>query len=207
MASRHAYHSGAVLLRDGRVIVSGGNHYVQHVTEPQCGNAFQSAWAPYEPNGEDGICYTRNKHYQVFSPPYLYKASGDPVTIRPRIASDSTPLTAYYELSYFTLTLAGTDFGADEIAEVSLVRLGAITHAFDANTRYIRLQKGSGSTPAEGRFVPTPNQPTKLRINPPPDTIAPPGYYMLFVLVDGDNGVMIPSRGRMLRLAPTPPGG
>ncbi len=65
-----------------------------------------------------------------------------------------------------------SDPGVQPIGKVSLVRLGAVTHRFDQNQRFVELQivqqSGGG-----------------LRVAPPANgNIAPPGYYMLFLVSD-----------------------
>jgi hypothetical protein len=63
---------------------------------------------------------------------------------------------------------------AANISSVTLVRLGAVTHAFDANQRLLKLtfQPGPGGLTVQA---------------PSAATLAPPGHYMLFIL--GANGV------------------
>jgi hypothetical protein len=59
------------------------------------------------------------------------------------------------------------------IARVVFMRCGSATHAFDGDQRYVS--------------VPFTQTATSLTVTAPPDgTVAPPGYYMLW-LVDGDN--------------------
>jgi len=72
-----------------------------------------------------------------------------------------------------------------DIAQVSLIRLGAVTHGFNQNQRYLRLaftQGGGG-----------------LNVQAPQDAMtAPPGDYMLFIV--NANGV--PSLASGVWLAP-----
>lgn len=75
---------------------------------------------------------------------------------------------------------------AAAIAEVILMRPGAVTHGFDMSQRAIELAitvSGVGTVDVSA---------------PPNANIAPPGFYLLFIL-DG-NGV--PSEGRWIRLTP-----
>jgi Domain of unknown function (DUF1929)/Bacterial Ig domain/Glyoxal oxidase N-terminus/Carboxypeptidase regulatory-like domain/Kelch motif/Galactose oxidase, central domain len=96
------------------------------------------------------------KSAEFFSPPYLFKGA------RPRITSAPT------ELQYGTnFTVTTPD--AASIAKVSLIRTGAVTHFFDQNERYLPLsfQQGSGT----------------LTVTAPANAnLAPPGYYMLFIV-------------------------
>jgi hypothetical protein len=98
---------------------------------------------------------------EFFSPPYLFKGSRPTITQAPQ------------QLQYGgTFTVSTPD--ATSISKVVLIRTGAVTHAFDQNTRYVPLafQQASGS----------------LTVTAPANAfVAPPGYYMLF-LVNG-NGV------------------
>jgi hypothetical protein len=67
---------------------------------------------------------------------------------------------------------------AGNIARAALLRLGSVTHAFDADQRYVGLQilDVSGSS---------------LVLRAPPDgNVAPPGYYMLWIV----NGAGLPCR-------------
>jgi len=66
---------------------------------------------------------------------------------------------------------------------VSLISIGSVTHAFDANQRFMWLTFTKTSTAVNVKLP-------SLR------PLAPPGYYMLFIL----NGNGVPSVGRMIRL-------
>ena len=85
----------------------------------------------------------------------------------------------------------GTDFrietpDPDDIAKVSLIRLGSVTHAFDMNGRFQWLTFTRESGGAEITA-------------PPSGTQAPPGHYMIFLI--GQNGV--PSVGKIVKVGPT----
>lgn len=103
------------------------------------------------------------KSAEFYSPPYLFKGP------RPTITSAPTEWT-YGNI--FTVTTPD----AANIAKVSLIRTGAVTHFFDENERYLPLsfQKGSGV----------------LTVTAPANAyLAPPGYYMLFIV----NNAGVPS--------------
>lgn len=98
---------------------------------------------------------------QLFSPPYLFKG--------PRPVITSAPATASYGA---TITVQTPDAAA--IVAVSLVKTAAVTHAFDSDQRYVPLT----FTPIGG----------DLNVQIPSNrNLAPPGYYMLFIV--GTNGV------------------
>jgi hypothetical protein len=98
---------------------------------------------------------------EIYSPLYLFKG------VRPTITS--APATVGYG-STFSVTTPD----AARIATVSLVRLGSVTHAFNTGQRFLSLafQQVSG----------------RLSVTAPLNAnLAPPGYYMLFIL--DTNGV------------------
>ena len=73
---------------------------------------------------------------------------------------------------------------APEIAEVVLLRPGAVTHGFNMSQRMIECAITGGG-------------PATLQVDMPPNApIAPPGWYLLFVV----DGFRIPSTGRWIRL-------
>jgi hypothetical protein len=133
------YHSAALLLPDGSIVMGG------------------------DPNGGS----TPNERYL---PPYFFKS-------RPTIAG--APASVAHGAAFAVQTaLPGA------IAEVVLMRPGAVTHAFNQNQRYV------GCT-ITGRTA------TEVQAAAPANgSIAPPGWYLLF-LVDGDR---VPSTGVWLRL-------
>ena len=130
------YHSVGVLLPDGRVLVGGG-------------------W------GGAGGDTVRQRSYEIFSPPYLFKGA------RPTISA--APASAGYG-SAFTI---GTP-NASGIGSVAITAPAAVTHNFDENSRFVPLN-----------FSVVPGG---LQISAPPNANwAPPGPYLLWIV--GTNGV------------------
>jgi len=126
-----------------------------------------------------GICGTCDQvHYlaknaEVFSPPYLFQADGSPA---PRPVIDDAPSATTYGAD---MTIATATPGS--IAKVALVRLGAVTHSDNMEQRYIPLAFSAGASALTATAPANAN-------------IAPPGYYMLFIV--DSNGV--PSVAQMV---------
>jgi hypothetical protein len=108
---------------------------------------------------------------EVFSPPYLFKGPRPTVTSAPATVTPGTTFTV------------GTPEAAS-IRKVSLIGLGAPTHAMDQGQRFVTL----AFTADAGGLTLT---------APATNAVAPPGPYLLF-LVD-DKGV--PSVGRVVKVA------
>ncbi|MGH9867891.1 MAG: galactose oxidase-like domain-containing protein [Candidatus Polarisedimenticolia bacterium] len=113
---------------------------------------------------------------EVYSPPYLFRG--------PRPTISFAPSSAQYGQPFIVMTPE-----APSIAKVVLMRAGSPTHAFDVAQRYVPLSFTAGAGSLD---VVTPNEPN----------IAPPGYYMLF-LVDGAG---IPSVASFVHLSGTAQG-
>ena len=113
--------------------------------------------------GADFGNVTDEKSAEFYSPPYLFKGA------RPTITQ--APSQIQYGSNFFVETPDGAD-----IKSVALIRSGAVTHFFDQNERYLPL---SFTTATGG-----------LTITAPVDgNLAPPGYYMLFIV----NSAGVPS--------------
>jgi len=108
---------------------------------------------------------------ELYSPPYLYWGPRPTISSAPPAATVSTDF----------------DIGtpqANDIATVALLRSGSATHAFNPDQRYVGLAIKSRTA-------------NKLTVASPPNLkIAPPGYYLLFVL--NEDGV--PSIAKFVRL-------
>ncbi len=107
-------------------------------------------------------------HVEVYQPPYLFQSDGSLAT-RPTITN--APASISYGNPF---TVQTPD--AASIASVVLIRNGTVTHAFGMDQRMVGMSftAGSGS----------------LTVTAPSNgNIAPPGYYMLFIL----NAAGVPS--------------
>ena len=124
---------------------------------------------------------TYEQHIEIYSPAYLFNPDGS-AAMRPTISSLSA--TAF---SYNTTFQVQTP-NATNITSVVLVRAGAQTHAFDMDQRLV----GLSYTTSAGVLTVT---------APPNGNIAPPGYYMLFLV----NSAGVPSLARFVRLVTAPP--
>jgi len=107
---------------------------------------------------------------EIFSPPYLFKGPQPTIT--------SAPSTIQYGSTFFV----GTP-NASTISMVSLIRPGAVTHAFDQNQTFQSL---NFSVTTGGLNVTAPAN----------ANYAPPGYYMLFIV----NSTGVPSVAAFVNL-------
>lgn len=115
---------------------------------------------------------------QLYSPPYLFRDS-------PRPVIQEAPEIIYYGESFEVLSELAYD-----VDEINLIRLGAVTHSFDQNTRFVPLDF---LNPLDGR----------LAVDAPDNAnIAPPGYYMLFLV----SSAGVPSVARFVRILEPDPG-
>ena len=194
----------AVLLPDGTVFVSGGSSSGtadaarMPILDSEIYDPIADTWTTVAamhvprlyhaasvllPSGEVMTSGTDNKYniapfdraeyrVEVFKPPYLFKGQ------RPQILSSSSELLQYGA----SFTVETPDAAA--IKSVCAIAPGATTHSFNMHQRYIELEWSVVSN-------------TQLELIAPPNSkIAPPGYYMLFLL--NDNGV--PSEAKFIKL-------
>jgi galactose oxidase len=195
-------HLNATILPDGQVLVTGGtsaggfNTLAGTVRAAEVWNPQTGRWTQLAANAVDrvyhsvslllpdgtvlhgasgdalapgGAPYPARRSHEIYRPPYLFKG------VRPAITGLSKTTVGYGET--FTVNTA---FAA-QITAVRWIRLGSVTHAFDANQRAntLTFSRGSGlvrvTAPANARR-------------------APPGHYLLYLL--NRNGV--PSAGRVV---------
>jgi hypothetical protein len=177
-ARHRMYHSSALLLRDGHVLVGGSNPHQFYV--------FNNVEFPTEVSIE------------AFSPDYLDSSNNGR---RPKIASPS-PTGEQVRLKYGeNLTLL---FGAqqlDPVVSVTLVAPSFTTHTFAQGQRLLFLEtqvsRPDGFLVSGGTKSPLPPGVLQASAQMPVEPeLAPPGYYMLFVV----NG-RIPSEGTWVHIS------
>lgn len=191
----------ATILPNGKVLVSGGSERDEDPTtavkeaqlyDPES-NAFSSASTMEYPRlyhsntlllpDATVVAFGGNplrKQYQaeieIYSPPYLFRAGGGPAQ-RPTITHVTSRGIRYG--SRFQVRTPD----APSIKSVALVRAGAVTHAFDMEQRLVGLSFTAG--------------PGVLNVRAPANgNLAPPGYYLLFIL----NSQGVPSVAQFVRL-------
>ena len=189
-------HLNATLLPDGKVLVTGGtaapgfNDPSGHVDAAELWDPATENWTTLASSSgiprvyhstalllPDGrVLSTGGNGFpdtEIYSPPYLFKGA------RPTITS--APPSVAYGQSFFV----GTPDAAT-ISKITMLRLSSVTHAFN-QSQYINELSFSQTTGG-------------LDVTAPPNgNVAPPGYYLLFIL----NGSGVPSVAKFVQLGGT----
>jgi hypothetical protein len=134
--------------------------------------------------GVCGRCMTvgyLEKNVEYYTPPYLYEkdGSGD-LAARPVIATAPAGVSINTNFTITSPQAAG-------VKKVALIGLGDVTHAVDQGQRYIPLKFTTSGT-------------TMTVTGPPNGGVAPPGYYMLFVV----DAAGVPSVAKIVQVAKGP---
>lgn len=156
------YHSVALLLLDGTLLVAGSNPVEQPVLETSVEHPYITEF-----------------RIEIYTPPYL---QGENANRRP----------ADVKLSTTTLRADGSEFGISfnappgaEDVRVALYHGGFVTHSVHMGHRMAFLDTEGWIPAAEAQDITV--------TMPPNNNIAPPGPYVVYVLVDG-----VPSIGQFV---------
>jgi hypothetical protein len=182
----------AVVLPDGKVLVIGGGvnaDYGNPVRIPEMFDPATGTWTTMAPQMAgrmyhstavllpDGRVLSAGQdsgglatYGEIFSPPYLFKGARPTITAAPGTAAFNAQVTV-------------TTPDAASIGSVMLIRPGSVTHQIDSDQRALPLSFTAGSGQLTVRM-------------PANGNIAPPGYYMLFIV----NRTGVPSVAKFVRL-------
>ncbi|GAB2287396.1 hypothetical protein Dimus_021774 [Dionaea muscipula] len=152
------YHSSAILLTDGRVLVGGSN--------------------PHEAYDFANAEFPTDLSLEAYAPPYL---SAEYAPVRPTILFGGDRVLRYRVL--FSVTFSVQQYLTAALVSVNIIAPSFTTHSFAMNQRMVVLTV-TGISPVSA---------TSYRVvvlGPSRPEIAPPGYYLLFVVHAG-----IPSSG------------
>ena len=208
MPSGARVEGNSVLLPNGKLLVQGGSLVDEDAStatlgadlfDPATGSWSSAGTATYPrlyhsialllPDatvaaaGSNPTRGTYEQHIEIYSPAYLFTTDANGNTIgatRPVITS--SPANIGYAGAFQVQTPNATD-----VSSVVLIRAGSDTHAFDMDQRLVGLT----FTAVSGALTVT---------GPPNPNIAPPGYYMLFLV----NSKGVPSTANFVQLSNNP---
>ncbi|XP_004243010.4 aldehyde oxidase GLOX [Solanum lycopersicum] len=156
------YHSSAILMTDGRVLVGGSN--------------------PQEYYNFTGVEFPTDLSLEAFSPPYLARKHSH---LKPTVLSIDEILT--YKSS-FSATFTVPTFLRIGTVSIRIIAPSFTTHSFSMNQRMVVLKGVVVVAISDNSYKFTAFAPSTKEI-------APPGYYMLFVVHAG-----IPSSGVWVKI-------
>jgi hypothetical protein len=177
------YHSIAMLLPDGRVLVGGGGLPAANgetAINPVTG--LPTLCRGQGPQVDPPECRKLgHNNVEIFSPPYLYNADGSKAT-RPSIMAAPDSLAYGHQ---FVVQVGNVV--PSTIKSAVLVRLPSVTHTYNQDQRRIDLGPPLGSDANFVRFQ-----------SPASGAVCPPGPYMLFLI--SNNGRHTPSAAKIVRV-------
>ncbi|KAL2504022.1 glyoxal oxidase-related protein [Abeliophyllum distichum] len=146
------YHSTAVLLRDGRVLVGGSNPHLNY--------SFTR------------VLFPTDLTLEAFSPSYLESASS---RLRPKIGSPaSQSIIGYGRQLAIRFTIPPSRLSKN-LVTVTMVAPSFTTHSFSMNQRLLVLSGGNITAVGLSKYQ-------ILVTTPSSRNLAPPGHYLLFVV-------------------------
>lgn len=159
------YHSTALLLLDGTVMVAGSNPNEMPVLQP-------TAWAPYQ----------TEFRVEIYTPPYLSQNRTRPTNVT-LSTTTLVPGNGTFDISFSV-----PENGAEE-CRVVLYYGGFVTHSLHMGQRMVYLDFTG--------FVSGEKASQTLRVSMPPSYgVAPPGPYVVYVVVD-----TVPAVGQFVMVA------
>ena len=193
MATARMLHN-AVVLPDGKVFVIGGGaqaNYSGPVFTPELFDPVAETWTPMEPHQASRMYHSTAlllpdarvfcagqdngplaNYAEIWSPPYLFRG--------PRPIFTGAPASIGYNQQF---TLSTPD--AAGIGTVTVIKSGSVTHQINPDHRSVPLVFTRNT--AAGTLTVT---------SPPNANIAPPGYYLLFIV----NSDGVPSVAPWIRI-------
>ncbi|XP_058779796.1 aldehyde oxidase GLOX1-like [Vicia villosa] len=167
------YHSSAILLRDGRVLVAGSN--------------------PHEFYNFSNVLFPTELRLETFSPSYLEPQYNDirPIMVYP--APQSQTRLKYAQTLKIRFQVKGT-LAIDSVS-VTMLAPSFNTHSFSMNQRLLVLDHvKTANNVVAGKLTSTSTCQVEVAM-PCSSNLAPPGYYLLFVVHQE-----VPSEGVWIQL-------
>ncbi|KAI9888306.1 MAG: hypothetical protein M1814_000745 [Vezdaea aestivalis] len=149
------YHSVAVLLLDGTLLVTGSNPVEQPILQP-------TAEAPY----------VTDFRVEIYTPPYLSGANAQKRPTNLFVSSKTLRADGAQFTVSFNVVAGAT------AAKAVLYHGGFVTHSLHMGHRMINLDCSAMTQGGDGKM-------SMSCGTPPNNNVAPPGPYVVYVLVDG----------------------
>ncbi len=162
------YHSTALLLPNGKVLVAGGN------THALSGNPNDDLTLSNGVTKKRGI-----KQIELYEPDYIATANRIQITSSPTVLTYGEP---------FSVEI---DRAATNVKYVALIRAGSVTHSTNNDQRFVVLTINAR------------NGNTLDLTSPPSGNVAPPGFYMLWVVDNSDQPCQLAKFVRLAHLSCT----